>query len=54
MPYHFHDLKKNIAIIHLLDLWIKKTYASFVVHLALIKIWTHNISDEKHWLHRQL
>ena len=23
-----------------------------VVHIALIKIWTHNISSDRHWLHR--
>ena len=31
-----------------------QTLSHNVVHLALIKIWTHNISSDGHWLHRKL
>jgi hypothetical protein len=30
----------------------RQTLSHIVVHLALIEIWTHNISGNMHWLHR--
>jgi hypothetical protein len=40
-----------VALFHSLVV-TDKTLSHNVVHLSLMEIWTHNISDDKHWLHR--